>query len=359
MTNDTVQSGRTTPAEALGLRPGVPQRHGGLSVFPLLAETVAPLPYALLVDALAGGTVEIGEIGSGTVPSLLAHNRGASDVLILDGEQLIGARQNRITNRTILLAAGSKTEIPVSCMEQGRWHFTSDTFAAAPKARHAPAQVRRHVKAAEAEVAAAMGRVGRQAAAMAQGAVWSEIADYSARLGGGSDTGAMDDVYERRDSDVESWLSHFPLQEGQVGLLAFLGGVPLGLDAIGCAELFGRLHGRFLGGYVMDALAAGGAAGRGKGNGGPDESEAARFLAAVASARRVPSDPIGSGAYHVLTGAAIGGELTDAPDGGRRLVHLSAFPGTRPGTGGRSADVPGPDASPLAPPSRRRRGKGG
>jgi hypothetical protein len=356
MTHDTVRSSSRSPADLLEVRLAAPQRHGGLTVFPLLAEPSAPLPCVLLADALAAGSVTIGEVGSGTVPSLLAHNRGKADVLILDGEQLIGARQNRITNRTILLAAGGKTEIPVSCMEQGRWHFTTGVFATAPKARHAPAMVRRHARAAEAEVAAATGRVGRQAAAMAQGAVWSEIADYAAKLGGRSDTGAMDDVYRRRDADVESWLRHFPLEPGQVGVLAFLEGMPLGLDAIGCPELFARLHARFLGGYVMDALAADGAGGDRTKGGRPGGEEAERFLAAMGAARRVPSDTVGKGQYRVLTGSAIGGELTDGVDDDRRLVHLSGFP---PGRARTETGMAGPavDVSPFAPPGRRKAGK--
>lgn len=346
-----------TSAGLAALRPGDPGRKNGLTVFPLLAEVAHPLPYELLVEALAAGTVTIGEVGTGTVPNLLAHNRGASDVLILDGEQLVGARQNRITNRSIVLAAGTKTEIPVSCMEQGRWHFTTDTFAPAPSARHAPAGVRRHAREAEAEVAGS-GRVGRHAAAMAQGAVWDEIAAYSVRLGGRSDTGAMDEIYERRDADIASWLNAFPLAPGQVGLLAFLGGAPLGLDAIGCPELFARLHGRILGGYVMDALAVAAdpvSGRRGKAPGEPDEADALRFLAAVAAASRVPSDTVGKGAYRVLRGAAIGAELVDDARGDTRLVHLSGFPARRPRTDG-VRTPPGPDASPIAPPSRRRGG---
>jgi hypothetical protein len=42
------------------------------------------------------------------VPELIATNRGDADVLVLDGEQLIGARQNRMTNRSILLPAAAR-----------------------------------------------------------------------------------------------------------------------------------------------------------------------------------------------------------------------------------------------------------
>ncbi len=351
---ESVKFAQTSPSGILEIQAGAPRSFRGLTVFPLIAESGPPLPYDLLVDAIGNGSLTIREIGSGTVPNLLAHNVGSTDVLILDGEQLIGARQNRITNRSILLAAGAKTEIPVSCMEQGRRHFTSDEFAPAPKARHAPSHVRRHAKFAEMHAAVATGRGSRDSAAMAQGEVWNSIDELSSTLGGRSRTGAMDDVYERRDADVESWLDHFPAESGQVGILAFLGTDPLALDSIGCADLWGRLHGRFLGGYVMDALAwNGGRNYRTPDGETPGQEAADRFLDAVGAARRIESDTAGSGEYRILAGTAIGGEVIDDTRGEPRLVHLSAFPsddvrrGTRP--------VTRPDeGSPLPPPSRRR-----
>lgn len=351
---ESVQFAQTSPSGILEIQAGAPRSYRGLTVFPLIAESGPPLPYDLLVDAIGNGSLTIREIGSGTVPNLLAHNVGSTDVLILDGEQLIGARQNRITNRSILLAAGEKTEIPVSCMEQGRWHFTSDEFAPAPKARHAPSHVRRHAKLAEMQVAMATGRGTRDSAATAQGQVWSSIDELSSRLGGRSSTGAMDDVYERRDEDVESWLDHFPAESGQVGILAFLGMDPLALDSIGCSDLWGRLHGRLLGGYVMDALAWNGGRDNRISNGktpGPDAAD--RFLDAVGAARRIESDTAGSGEYRVLAGTAIGGEVIDDTRREPRLVHLSAFPSDDGRRGMRPVNRPD-EGSPLAPPSRRR-----
>ncbi len=307
---DSVQFADSSFVGISNTRIGAPRSFRGLTVFPLIAEVDRRLPYDLLIDAIGAGDLTIREIGSGTVPNLLAHNTGVTDVLILDGEQLIGAKQNRITNRSILLASGAKTEIPVSCMEQGRWHFTSDEFAPAPRARHAPSHVRRHARVAEAEVAEATGRGRRDSAAMAQGLVWNSIDEMSSSLGGMSDTGAMDEVYERLDMDVESWLMHFPCDDGQFGLLAFLGARPIAVDALGCSELWARVHRRFLGGYVMDALAwQGSEPARVRSVETPDTHAAERLLAAVGKARRIDSDTVGSGEYRVLTGEAIGGEL--------------------------------------------------
>jgi len=51
-------------------------------------------------------------------------------ILLLDGEELAGAKQNRVLNTTILVMEKSETIIPVSCTEQGRWAYTAREFAA-------------------------------------------------------------------------------------------------------------------------------------------------------------------------------------------------------------------------------------
>ncbi len=315
----------------LEVRPGEPLRHENLTVFPLLAEEQPELPYVLLGDALDLGIVSIGEIGSGSVPSLLATNRGEVDVLILDGEQLIGAKQNRITNRTIILEAKTETVIPVSCMEQGRWHHVSDEFRSRPKPRHAPPAVRRQAREVEAAYAAAPSRATTAELHQAQGAVWAQIADVGVSMGVSSDTGAMDEIYDRHSEILDDWVAHFPYSDDQVGLLAFLGHRPLGLDVVGSQALHARLHERFLGGYVMDAMARQRREGKSSGSRGNDLNleSANRFLADVGSASRGHAPTVGKGTYHLIAGRTIGAELSDVVEGTERLVHLSAFPGER------------------------------
>jgi hypothetical protein len=66
---------------------------------------------------------------AGTVPELLVINEADSPVLLLDGEELIGVKQNRTLNTTILLKEHSRTIIPVSCTEAGRWSIVLDRFS--------------------------------------------------------------------------------------------------------------------------------------------------------------------------------------------------------------------------------------
>jgi len=338
---------------------GPAQHHENLTIFPILAEQERDLPYLLLAEALSVGVLTIGEKNGGQVPVLLASNAGKQGILVLDGEQLIGAKQNRMTNRSILLPSESITEIPVSCMEQGRWHFQSDHFAPAPQ--HAPSKVRRRARETEAEASYAAERRGpgvrssHQDLAAAQGEVWEEIRNFENKLGGRSDTGALNSIFESRRPETERWIQAFPLVESQVGLVAFQGDIPLALDAVGSPALYAKVHARLLTGYVMDAME-----GWDPDHPTPRTSapEAEILMEALGAAERVPSHSVGAGEYRILRGRVLGGELVhDA-----RVVHVSAFPadegrsfGSGPNPDG-SSRPRGPRGTPIARPSRRRRG---
>src|SRR6266498_3031889 len=108
--------------------------HRGLVIVPSFPRADPKAEYVTLEEALPLG-FRITEVdAAGSVPELRALNPLDTPVLLYDGEELLGAKQNRILNVTVLAAAKSETRIPVSCVEQGRWHARSADFDAA---RHA------------------------------------------------------------------------------------------------------------------------------------------------------------------------------------------------------------------------------
>ena len=105
----------------------------------------------------------------GTVPELKVINRGEKPVLLLDGEELSGAKQNRVLNTTILLKEKSETVIPVSCTEHGRWSYRSSHFE---ESGHIMSAKLRRVKNASVHENLKAVHAFRSD----QGAVWDEIA---------------------------------------------------------------------------------------------------------------------------------------------------------------------------------------
>src|SRR4051812_32141066 len=124
------------------VRVGDPARHESLTVFPLFSPPDGSIDYLLSDEAIQAGSVTVEEVNEGgSVPNLLVNNTGDHRVLFLEGEELRGAKQNRVLNTSVLVAAQSKTTIPVSCVEQGRWryrtkHFVSGGSHSSSKLRH-------------------------------------------------------------------------------------------------------------------------------------------------------------------------------------------------------------------------------
>ena len=157
-------------------------------MFPLLCAADAPvlLDYSVLDDALAAGFVEITEVSEqGSVPDLKFVNRGSKPVLLVDGEELLGAKQNRIVNLTILVAANSELTIPVSCVEAGRWRSRSRAFTSASRTQFATGRAKRMASVS-------MSLMARGDRMSDQAEVWDGIAQKSARLNAPSPTSAME-----------------------------------------------------------------------------------------------------------------------------------------------------------------------
>jgi len=114
------------------------QVHQNLTIFPLLAPDGIEPDYLILEQALDQNLIQITELDTeGSVPELKLKNLGKKSVLIIEGEELVGAKQDRIVNSSFLVAGNTEVIIPVSCVEQGRWSYRSEAFTSGKKMMHA------------------------------------------------------------------------------------------------------------------------------------------------------------------------------------------------------------------------------
>jgi hypothetical protein len=162
---------------------GKPLTFGAVTVVPL-HRVGAPEPDWLTL-AEAGDAVTVTEVSDADdVPTLTVTNNADRAVLLLDGEELIGAKQNRILNTTVLIAAHARAAIPVSCVEQGRWSYRSRRSVASDYSLYASLR-----RTKSARVSQSL-REGRRHEAD-QGKVWDELAQKAASLNVESPTDAM------------------------------------------------------------------------------------------------------------------------------------------------------------------------
>jgi ARG and Rhodanese-Phosphatase-superfamily-associated Protein domain len=298
-----------------------------LTLWPLVETRPAAPPlapaYVTLAEAVESGAVRVGEIGErGSVPNVLVANQGDVAVLVLFGEELRGAKQNRIANASFLVGAHSEVVIDVSCVEQGRWmnreslHFRASSSVASHGLRRKMAL---HV--------ATSRHLGRGFDAN-QAAVWDDVASRLGRSGTQSPTVSYRDYLASRQSDLEDLRGAFHPVPGQVGFVAAIGEAVSGLEVIGRPEVFARAFAGLLEGYLIDAvdhalvreLEVADAGDEGAVPAVFDAPEG--FLAALGEAGATTSPSLGLGVDLRLEGERVAGcALAEG-----EAVHLTAFP---------------------------------
>jgi hypothetical protein len=147
-------------------------------------------------------------------------------------------------NLTVLVAAGSVTPIPVSCVEAGRWRRRSVTFAAA--GHTAGPGMRRRKAAALAADPTARG--------VAQHEVWEEVSDQARRRGVHSPTAAHADIFSHHRSALDELRDAFPHEPGQSGIALVLPDGRVCLDYLSRPDAYAEHHRKLLDGYLLDAL---------------------------------------------------------------------------------------------------------
>ena len=205
-------------------RVGQPQSCNSLTVIPLYTVAEHFADYRMADEAIQASVVVVQEVSEGgSVPELLVENTGDSRVLFLEGEELRGAKQNRILNTSILVAAHTKTKVPVSCVEQGRWRYASKNFGSSktrsPHSTH---------YALKSSVTQSLKRCGGHRSD--QGEVWKEVQKTQTMFGFSSATKAMSDTYANlADKMTDQQQLKYPA--GAVGVAVAVGGRVVCLDA--------------------------------------------------------------------------------------------------------------------------------
>jgi len=292
-----------------GVALGEPVSFGGLTLFPLRSAQPRDADYDILPVAITTGTARVTEVSQGgSVPELLIETKGGRPVLAIDGEELIGAKQNRVVNVSILLAAQAQTRIPVSCTEAGRWRHESPEFMASPQAMYPEARARK-VRDVSATLKSQRSYRGDQ------GAVWHSIDSKLGAMGQAAPTRAMSELYAGRSGTIEEFVRAFAPVEGQVGAVYAIGGRVVGLDGFDAPSTWRAYAPRLVRGYALDALSTVAPA--------PVPRDAAAAWLADLGLDPVESYPgVGLGETLRFTGARVHGSALWAEG---RVMHLVAF----------------------------------
>jgi hypothetical protein len=201
---------------------------------------------ALLVldEAMASGQVKIQEIADGNVNSLTFVNSSSQPVFVLAGEVIIGGKQDRIIGRNTVIPAKTTQEVPVYCVEHGRWDGKNKQFTTAKALAH--------------------GRLRGRASYAAQQDVWKEVAakNKMRKTTNSSDTyravakQQSDGTLATMEKQVEAALSRIPATDRarMIGFAVALNGAVATVDLFGSPALFQKLETKLVRSYLTEAI---------------------------------------------------------------------------------------------------------
>ena len=214
----------------------------------MLSDYVIPFDYLTLGEALSKNLIEVVEIDEGgSVPELKVINNSEILVLILDGEELVGAKQNRIVNTTILIPAKETVVIPVSCVEEGRWSYDTERFHSEERIM---SPTIRAMKSQQVNYSVRESGNFRSD----QGAIWNEISEKASRRKAESNSMAMAEIYRKDRPAIDDYLENFAMIDSQIGAIFLINGKVVGMDCFGKAETFEKTFKKIVESYALDAI---------------------------------------------------------------------------------------------------------
>ena len=218
-----------------------------LTLTPIVATgPTDPAGDQLLVldEAMAAKQVTIKEISDGSVNSLTFVNKAPQPVFLLAGEVIIGGKQDRIIGRNTVIPANTTQEVPVYCVEHGRWTVETKQFASARALAH--------------------GRLRGKASYEAQQDVWNEVAakNVARKTVTPSDTyrkvaqQQSDGTFAGMEKQVNAALAKLPAADRgrMVGYAVALNGSLATVDVFGSPALFKKLETKLVRSYLTEAV---------------------------------------------------------------------------------------------------------
>jgi hypothetical protein len=294
----------------LSIDPEVSYR--SLTMVPLTQTEISNLKYDTLDEAMESGICDVEEVSeNGSIPTLKFQNRGDTSVFLLDGEELVGAKQNRILNLSILVPRKSEIKIPVSCVEQGRWRHTSRKFKSSIHAQFAKSRAKK-ARSVSRNMLHAISRHSDQSE------IWHDISEKAAKLHARSETDAMADVYNKAGRRLNMFVRNLLPRPGQIGAIFLINGQVSGLDIFDRPKTFAKLSAKIVRSHALDAIEV---------DTGAKEVDSRRlakcFLDQIASVSTTLHSAIGLGTDHRIDGDEVTGGALVVND---EVLHISAFP---------------------------------
>ncbi len=228
------------------IRIGEAKENGFVKIYPLFCDE-DEIECVSLDDSIKRRYAVIKEIDAvGSVPEITFVNKSDMKIFIWEGEEFIGAKQNRSPNVSILIDKKTAANIPVTCIEQGRWEYKSQKFKTSKSTM--PNNLRRFKNAS-----VTVGLNHSERYLSDQYEVWKEIENYMKEAKAESKTMDLNEIVEKDEKKWNERIKDFPVEKGQKGFIVFIDDYIVGAEYLSNAKTFKKLYSKMLSSYLAEA----------------------------------------------------------------------------------------------------------
>lgn len=226
-----------------------------LTIVPLLDCQNGEPKYLTMDEGLSTSLFQIEELEEGAqVNDIRFRNISEKFALLFEGEELLGAKQNRILNISVLIKPKTEQKLPVSCVEAGRWHHNyrdrlQQRFRSANRMHYARGR-------AFENRAVSMSLESRAEIRSDQSGVWDDIAEKSCRMGAHSSSSASDVMFVSSQDKIATFLDAFRPQPNQIGSVFLIDGQVSGMEIFDSENTLKNLMPKLVQSYALDAIDA-------------------------------------------------------------------------------------------------------
>ena len=218
-----------------------------LTVVQLATADQNSVQYISGPEAIRKNCITVEELSEGgNVNRLRVKNISEYFIFFMDGDVLMGAKQNRVLNTSVFIKPQSETIIPVSCVERGRWrqksqNFSDTKFSVPPAMRASKAKdVKMNLRA-------------NHEFDSNQGKVWDSVANYSALYSFKSSTANLEEVMDSQNDIFEDMVKGIKPIEFCNGLAIFIGDKLLNIDIFNRIDIYREYFPKLVRSAAMDA----------------------------------------------------------------------------------------------------------
>ncbi|HAN65085.1 MAG TPA: hypothetical protein DCQ34_01785 [Chitinophagaceae bacterium] len=200
--------------------------------------------YTSLEQAISQSKIVVTEVSNaGTVNTLRFTNQSKDSIIVGMGDIVKGGKQDRVVEKDTLIAPGKTVQIPVYCVEQGRWSAQGGSTQFSPYHSKADNSLRKTIVKEK-----------------NQQRVWSKVAEINQAYGTSPTTGtytavSQSDKYKTElASYKQSLMQAMQREKDLVGIVAVTGDKIIGCDIYATPALFRDHAANLVHSYASEAL---------------------------------------------------------------------------------------------------------